>query len=83
MQQLAKFQGEIDQSAEIPQTKKTICVRTLLPKESKYLENAVGLFVQYKEQVYLASPTAQVPETTTLVKNEQGQICGIPAVTGG
>ena len=83
MQQLAKFQGEIDQSADIPQTKKTMRAGALLPKQFKHLENAVGLFVQYERQVYLASPTAQVPETTTLVKNEQGQICGIPAVTGG
>ena len=80
-QQAIRFDGPVNQ--EIPKHAKMIPLLSLLPKDSPLGKNSVGIFVQVNEQVYLARPFDQIPESSTLVRNDAGQICGIPAVTGG
>lgn len=53
------------------------------PEEKKLVDNAAALFVRYDGKVYAVFKSAQVPAQAELVRDTQGQLCGIPAVAGG
>ena len=82
--QIAKFHTGFLESTQLPKTDNMIPAKTLLPAEAVHLgKNSVALFVEFEGKIYAAHPEEMVPETAVIERNESGQLCGIPAVTGG
>ena len=83
-QQQAAFHPGFLESSQIPRTGKRVAAKSLLPADSENLgRNSVALFVEYNSTIYAAHPDELVPADAVLERDQHGQICGIPAVSGG
>ena len=83
-QQIVKFHTEFLESTQLPKTDLMVPAKSLLPVEEAHLgANSVALFVNFDDKIYAAHPEELVPSTAVVERNKAGQICGIPAVTGG
>ena len=75
--------GEFLPNKTIPHTQHMVSAESLLPKESRVAGSCIALFVQIKGKTYAARPADMVPCDAVLVRTGSGQVCGIPAVSGG
>lgn len=83
-QQQAIFHPGFLESTQIPKTDKRVAAKSLLPADSVGLgRNSVALFIEYGNVIYAAHPDELVPADAVLERDHAGQICGIPAVSGG
>ena len=83
-QQIVKFHPGFLESTQLPATKTRVTAKSLLPKEASHLgKTSVALFVKFEDNVYAARPDELVPAGAVIERDDAGQICGIPAVTGG
>ncbi len=79
---VAKYNGKFLDGTAIPQTVRKVMAGSLL-KEKALQKNTAALFVRYDGRVYGCMLGQLVPEDAELVRDNSGQVCGIPAVAGG
>ena len=83
-QHIVKFHTGFLESSCLPKTGRMVTAKSLLPKEADILgKNSVALFVKFEDNVYAARPDELVPAESVIERDDAGQVCGIPAVTGG
>ena len=77
-------EAHLDRSVRERGTARTVPLRSLLGgRESRVADNATAIFVESLGSVYCVHPGSAVPEGSAVVRTASGQVCGLPAVTGG
>ena len=77
-------EAHLDRSVRERGTARTVPLRSLLAaREGRVADNATAIFVESLGSVYCVHPGSAVPEGSAVVRTASGQVCGLPAVTGG
>ncbi len=81
---ISRYNKSFLDGTTIPQTVRTVRADSLLQKKEESLrKNTAAVFVRYSGEVYGCLLRQLVPENAELVRDDSGQVCGIPAVAGG
>jgi hypothetical protein len=80
----AKCQREGSLLLEPPKTDKMVKLSDMMTQSDKALfRNMTSMFLQVDSKIYNAHPSMLVPTDAVIIRDQQGSLVGISAVSGG